>query len=90
MRIYSMHFGFNMDIKDFALLWDLDDGNDTLMNYYIKVRNIPFELKNFSKNEIRKINNILNEAIATYVGYINFDDIIAQATERNVVYNGEQ
>ena len=91
MRIFSMHCGFNMDLRDFTLLWDFDDENDTLMNYSIRVRNTLFEVNKLTKHEIWKINNILNNEINTrVVGYIDFDDIIAQATERNVVYNGEQ
>lgn len=90
MRIFSMHCGFNMDLRDFTLLWDFDDENDTLMNYSIRVKNTLFEIKKLTKHEIWKINNILNNEIHNCVfGYIDFDDIIAQATERNVVYNDE-
>lgn len=85
MRIYSMKLGFNMDIRDFSLTWDFNNKND-LMNYSIRIRNTLFEIKNLTQHEVWKINNILNNEINTCVfGYIDFDDIISQATERNVI-----
>lgn len=80
-----MKLGFNMDIRDFSLSWDFDNKND-LMNYSIRIRNTLFEIKNLTQHEVWKINNIFNEEVNTALfGYVDFDDVVTQATGRKII-----
>lgn len=86
MRIYSMNCGFNMDLRDFTLLWDLEDDNDLYNDkYYIFIKNTEYKITKLTKDEIWKINHIFNEEVNTNLfGYVDFDDVISQATGRNI------
>ena len=87
MRIYSMNLGFNIDIKDFKLFWDIKNDNDINNNtYYIKVSNSNYVIDDLTKDEIRKINNIFNKEVNTALfGYVDFDDVVTQATGRIII-----
>jgi len=87
MRIFSMSLGFNTDIKDFKLFWDIKNDNDINNNtYYIKVSNSNYVIDDLTKDEIWKINNIFNKEVNTALfGYVDFDDVITQATGRIII-----
>ena len=87
MRIYSMSLGFNMDIKDFTLFWDINDNNDINNNtYYLYIKNTDRCLDLLTKDEIWKINEIFNkEVYEALFGYVDFDDVVTQATGRKII-----
>lgn len=82
-----MNLGFNIDIKDFKLFWDIKNDNDINNNTYcIKVSSSNYIIDNLTKDEIWKINNIFNKEVNTALfGYVDFDDVITQATGRVII-----